>query len=1227
MSKEGTFQSFNVSIPMDKIRLSDPKEQNNESYHVRVHLYSNVCLEGGLRSDYHEVGCLEIQNCVLPNSNDFNAYKYAILTHEELLATYNNIKGPRLARVSRGSVSKASCHVIGLCIFTGKHYLRRISNKEHIKIIWSALVNNWIKPEFDKDDFIHMIRASNIKITDAELAKILNDVYITTPSKRNFISERSLKYVTDNADIKYQRNIHYNKDTFEWTCTDIGIIQDSIFPLRFQQLTLQEHQITKMKVSLPRVNDARGFALPFVFLAMDKSLKNIRSEYGPGSEMAFRDYTTYYGEVVHPYILETIFNSAYVQAANNSENVTLFMEFDLSSDVRKDDALIMLKVPTDLELVWQYLDSLKGKFIIFDIFSTEFTVSHATEVVINPLDYPDFTVRNFVVPEISKAEYKRAQDLCEQFLSRLKKYKIIQSYSIIERKNRDRWCLEDVIIDMGDSEVKIVVGTDNGTPEQLAFQKICDACSSISRVPCVCHVLNKIMAKTSGFEFFPSHIQHQSFIPYLDRFNLLRVSNETVTMDIIDQVSQESTVEGLSKKLDLSNLFTNRTISRSAAARLNSVVSLHETHPIFALSEPAAENESVTDDISGATINNLAEEWIESFVHSDSDVVEGGLISDDKLMFTFAYTSFHECQHLENLLSQRNACLLGVDLTLSNSLSNDAYRFNVLEHYTEFIDHLAMISLEKYAKMLDDQQKSLANFSKIQTLLTVDTMRVFYKYHTVWCEVTGRSISLSNVRWDTLEWIYDVLCGGLYMDIPKILFLPEGTETIPDDFAITWSHFHITDMILRLKYHEGKDLEIKRMLKSNNTVCDEDHYRHFLSPFYEAMKDGNKQPHGFSLGPDMWVLARNYFSTYSRMIFIQRMSSKNDFSVLQSYFQVSILLHELRKWRSDLRIENATSLATIYHDGLFEYVRHYFCKFLIMPEPLVAFLLSDLSTVELQDHNKEVKDITNDKPRKSCLKEELYELYVDAKIPNINRAGLVKVTEKELVRLKGMMVFSFLRTKFRRCASDYPAIHLISDHVYVDMAKDFNDPLLYRGLVGYIISILCTNYYLDFSPSNEDRKKVVMRYTPEVEPQTIVLPLSTGFLSPSRRSSNRMESELSPSAQSVREPPLSAQRVADEFDFSDTGIRERDVRAALVHGHTHESVEGLPGFRAIIKQYSSASASNSGVEHGFSKVKGLDSKIRVRLTTRTRFNWTLLNEASAVPRITYDELKEIEKTI
>ncbi|KAL0230528.1 hypothetical protein PCE1_004087 [Barthelona sp. PCE] len=136
---------------MDKIRLSDPKEQNNESYHVRVHLYSNVSLKGGLRSDYHEVGCLEIQNCVLPNSTDFNTSKYALLTHEELLATYNNIKGPRQARISRDMVSKASCHVIGLCIFTGKHYLRRILNDEHIKIIWSAMVNNWIKPEFDKD--------------------------------------------------------------------------------------------------------------------------------------------------------------------------------------------------------------------------------------------------------------------------------------------------------------------------------------------------------------------------------------------------------------------------------------------------------------------------------------------------------------------------------------------------------------------------------------------------------------------------------------------------------------------------------------------------------------------------------------------------------------------------------------------------------------------------------------------------------------------------------------------------------------------------------------------------------------------------------------------------------------------------------------------------------------------------------------------------------------------
>ncbi|KAL0233482.1 hypothetical protein PCE1_001997 [Barthelona sp. PCE] len=726
-----------------------------------------------------------------------------------------------------------------------------------------------------------------------------------------------------------------------------------------------------MKVSPARVNAGRGFALPFVFNAMDKSLKNIRSEYGAASERAFRDYITYYGEVVHPYILETIFNSAYVQAANNSENVTLFMEFDLSND-GYEEALIMLKVPADLELVWvehpflesstemytkkhliitleQYLDSLKGKFIIFDRFKTKFTVSHATEVVINPLDYPDFTVRNFEVPEIDKgAKYKRAQDLCEQFLSRLKKYKIIQSYSIIERKNRDRWCLEDVIIDMGDSEVKIVVGTDNGTPEQLAFQKICDSCSSISRVPCICHVLNKIMAKTSGFEFFPCSIEPQFFIAspgsyelqvfsplYLDSFNSLRVSNETVTMDIIDQVSKDIIIEGLFKKLDLSNFFTNCTISRFAAARLNSVVSLHETHPIFALSEPAAENESVTDDMSGATINNLTEEWIESFVHSDTEVVEGGLIADDKLMFTFAYTSFHECQHLQNLLRQSNACLLGVDLTLSNSLSNDAYRFNVLEHYTEFLDHLAMISLEDYAKMLDNQQKSLANFAKIHTLLTVDTMRVFYKYHAVWCLVTD--ISLSNVRWDTLEWIYDVLCGGLYMDIPKILFLPEGTETIPDDFAITWSHFNITDLFLRRKYHEGKDLEIKRMLKSNNTVCDEDHYRHFLSPFYEAMKDGNKQPHEFSLGPDMWVLARNYFSTYSRMIFIQHMSSKNDFSVLQSYFQVSILLLELRKWRSDFKVRNATSLATIYHDGLFEYVRHYFCKFLIMPEPLVAF--------------------------------------------------------------------------------------------------------------------------------------------------------------------------------------------------------------------------------------------------------------------------------------------------
>ncbi|KAL0233619.1 hypothetical protein PCE1_002132 [Barthelona sp. PCE] len=275
----------------------------------------------------------------------------------------------------------------------------------------------------------------------------------------------------------------------------------------------------------------------------------------------------------------------------------------------------------------------------------------------------------------------------------------------------------------------------------------------------------------------------------------------------------------------------------------------------------------------------------------------------------------------------------------------------------------------------------------------------------------------------------------------------------------------------------------------------------------------------------------------------------------------------------------------------------------------------------------EVKDITNDKPRKSCLKEELYELYVDAKIPNINRAGLVEVTEKELVRLKGMMVFSFLPTKFKRCASDYPAIHLISDHVYVNMAKDFYDPVLYRGLVGYIISILCTNYYLDFSPSNEDRKKVVMRYTPEVEPQTNVRPpLSTSFLSPSRSYSNRMESELSQSAQSVREPPLSAQRVADEFDFSDTGIRERDVRAALVHGHTHESVEGLPGFRAIIKQHSSASASNSGVEHGFSKVQILH-KNGMGMFLRTRFHWFLLGEASVVPYITYDKLKEIVKTI
>ncbi|KAL0229939.1 hypothetical protein PCE1_003503 [Barthelona sp. PCE] len=960
----------------------------------------------------------------------------------------------------------------------------------------------------------------------------------------------------------------------------------------------------------------------------DKSLKSISERYGREWASSFKTFLRHNASVVHSFVLKTLVHSLKKQAELQGGACCSF-EYDVSSD-SYSAALIVMKVPQQLVIDYiddpiynrdtkmffndtrstktmnDYIISLKGRFVVFDIFSVKYKDLNDLTIYSDALDEG---YRNLTMPSSMSKYGKRSQDVAYHILSSFKRKGVIEEFSIIEKESRDGWGLHECIVDMGDSNIKIVIGTDNGTPEQTACQKIVDACTSISRMPCACHVLNKLMSKTVGFEVFENE---GLCYGVLENTNLLSRLDTEINVDIFNNITSNAYFKKLRKKLESRTLFTNRSPTRSPAVRLSSVVDLEKTNMIF------------TGSVN--TIEDIDNETIESVYNHDHSG-----FSDEALLFIFAYVSYYETQCIEFLEGKNKPnYLMNIDIYLNNKTNFESRGGSQRERptvqqeipfYNEFTRHLDLMPLYEYSDFINEQKKCVQKFASIQSVIAVEIMSVFFKYHSLWCTYTGKSCVLKQVRWSSLETIYEVLCSGLYVDIPLTDMPGLRIAMNSDNVVVNMSHLEITEAFLNSEYHKYfKDIKlpIKRILKSTNNQYDAStHYRHFLGPFYEALNNENNQPHAFSLGTDMWSLSKAYLTVLRQLMHIQKLCSDNSTSALHAYHQIAMLLFRLLRYISEaIYTENELKIA--YFKGLFEYNRHYLCKFFVMPEPLVAYLLCGHEHVKMKDIVYP-EEQSRKPPKKGTLSEELRDLcqdfsYISELLPNIMK-------EDVFVRLKGVMIYSFLQTKFKPyCVNDH-SLALVANRVprERELSYQFMHPKYYKGLVAHIISLLCTNFSADFSSCNEERQNLrdVLNDNPVTRPPVRSLNEVIEFeiLSPVERE------DYPPPF--VREPPVSAARSSSyEFNFDDQSLRERDIRSALIYGCQHEDVVGLSVIQEIVNKYKTVPASNACVERGFSVLKTAHTCKQKLLSTQLRFDWFLYHEADAVAALTIEDIEK-----
>ncbi|KAL0229973.1 hypothetical protein PCE1_003537 [Barthelona sp. PCE] len=518
----------------------------------------------------------------------------------------------------------------------------------------------------------------------------------------------------------------WNDDHRYWECIDPNVFRNSLYPGYFG---IDHRNIRNIRVHFPmNIDNSDIFAYHGLRLK-DKSLNSISNRYGRKWASSFTLFLRHNASMVHSFVLKTLVHSLKKQAELQGGACCSF-EYDVSSD-SYSAALIVMKVPEQLVIDYiddpiynrdtkmffndtrstktmnDYIISLKGRFVVFDIFDVEYKDLNDLTIYSDALDEG---YRNLTMPSSMNKYGKRSQDVAYHILSSFKRKGVIEEFSIIEKESRDGWGLHECIVDMGDSNIKIVIGTDNGTPEQTACQKIVDACTSISRMPCACHVLNKLMSKTVGFEVFENEGLCDGVI---EDINLLSRVDTEINVDIFNNITSTVPFRRLRKKLESRTLFTNRLPTRSPAVRLSSVVDLEKTNMRF------------TGSVN--TIEDIDDETIESVcIHDNSD---NPGFRDEALLFIFAYVSYYETQCIEFLEGKNKPnYLMNFDIYLNNKANFESRGGSQRERptvqqeipfYDGFTRHLNLMPLYEYSNLIKEQKnvcKSSPAFSLLLQL-------------------------------------------------------------------------------------------------------------------------------------------------------------------------------------------------------------------------------------------------------------------------------------------------------------------------------------------------------------------------------------------------------------------------------------------------------------------------------------------------------------------------------
>ncbi|KAL0230221.1 hypothetical protein PCE1_003783 [Barthelona sp. PCE] len=777
-----------INLPLEAITAVEeqPREYQNNLY---VEITSK---NGGHTQVSHRY---TVSGGIYATNANFKSEKYCIFAHEVCVDLYNNEIRESGFKLGDGCLTKAQGQMCGLNIFTGKIWLHQLNLMEQARIIRSLRTerNHIIKRSFLPDEYINRVLLDNYSQGELERQK---SPYKSHSSNRPFISSSQYKKLFDSDD--FIRNGAWLE------CTDLKTITESLYVEKSGISPLNVHKIAVM---LPRNLATYEPMGSRAYNVRKLSLKEIERRYNLSVQNEFKKFIQYHDKVIHPFILQTLIHSmkqqevptvgSFQYGASSDKYQAYLINFSVPKDLSIslmegsifDEDFPMIDIDHKFCTLSEHLNSLRGKTIVFDIGDCEYTNidDHTT-----PSDQLPEGQRYFT--HVRKDYGKRAQDVSYHILSAFKRYGVIDSFTIIEKKYNNCWRLHDCIIDMGDTKLKIVLGTDNGLPEQLACQKMVDACLYFSRQPCTCHVMNKALAKTCGFEAIDTLAVAEAVFDSL--YGFMNTHSDQQWQDRLSDIGSipNSIVKRLYKQLEGEQFFTNRCIARSPLVRLSSVVQLNKTHELF---------EDVPDN---ASIEEVDDETFSSIVYDTNENFK-----DEALLFMFAYVSYFESSCVDFLNQHQNYKFLDIQKFVNNIVGYEARGRSsqnreqpsfqeTVPNYSNFTYHLTLTPLYDYAKQIQQQKQYLKTFAGIQTILSAELMQLGLKYHLLLCDFRDSSV-LQHVRWGSVESICDILCGSLYVDIPLgaleqaldvEIHDDASTDSISTSIVLNISHFELT---------------------------------------------------------------------------------------------------------------------------------------------------------------------------------------------------------------------------------------------------------------------------------------------------------------------------------------------------------------------------------------------------------------------------------------------------